>query len=97
VAASRFASRYKRLRAKYFFLLLTLGIAAALACHWLLGLDPDFGLTNLALSIEAAVAMSLFMMLSDQQEAAQRKQLEYLLHLMEAQHAMLKALVEKAA
>jgi hypothetical protein len=89
------AVHYKRLRARYFLAVLALAISAALFCHRLFGFDPDWGVTNLALSIEASVAMSLFMMLADEQEAAQRKQLEYLLHLMEAQHALLRAAAEK--
>ena len=88
------AAAYKRLRAKYFFVGLCTFIITSLAFHWLFGYDSDWGATNLILSIEASVAFSLFLVLADRQEEAQRKQLEYLLHLMEAQHALLKAQTE---
>ena len=95
------AAFYKRFRgSKYFLIALLTFITAALALHFVLGIDPEFGALNLALSIEASVGMSLFMAIADRQDVQQAKQLEYMQHLMEAQLALVEALAaadEKSA
>lgn len=94
---SRAAAAYKRLRAKYFFVGLCTFIGTSVALHLLVGYDADWGITNLVLSMEASVAVSMFMMISDRQEETQRKQAEYMLHLLEAQHALIESAVSNRA
>lgn len=70
-----FAEFYKKFRSgKVFFLTLSLFIAGWIAAHILFGFDSDWGLLNLILSMEASLSMSLFMMLSEQQDAFERSQ-----------------------
>jgi len=45
---------------------------------------PQFGRLNLFLSSEASLSVALLIMANEKQEAAQRKQLEYMMHLMTA-------------
>lgn len=86
-----FAAYYKQFRAgKAFFVLLAAFITIWVIVHSLTGFDAAWGLLNLILSIEASLAMSLFMMLSEkqdrmqqQQDDLQKKQLVYMQHLLE--------------
>lgn len=71
----KFAEFYKKFRSgRAFFLVLSVFIAVWLLLHKLINLDPDYGILNLLLSIEASVSMSLFMMLSERQDELQRQQ-----------------------
>lgn len=45
---------------------------------------PDFGRLNLFLSSEASLSVALLIMANEKQDAAQQKQSEYMLHIMEA-------------
>lgn len=86
-----FAAFYKRFRSgKAFFVALATFITSWVTLHVVGGFDPAWGLLNLILSIEASLAMSLFMMLSEKQDATQQKQdelqakqLVYMQHLLE--------------
>lgn len=81
----RLAEAYSRFRGSRTFLLALCGaIAASVTAHNLLGFDHDWGITNLSLSMEASISVALLIMGNEKQEAAQRKQLTYMLHLMES-------------
>lgn len=82
------ATLYARFRGSVGFLYaLCALIFAAVFCHRFLGYDPDWGLTNLCLSMEASVSVALLIMQEDRQRAAEERQQEKMLHLMEAQAA----------
>lgn len=89
--SEKFATVYKRFRSgRMFFVTLLTFISAWIFLHVFDKFDPDWGLLNLVLSVEAALAMSLFMMLSEKQDEIQRnqdemqqKQLIYMQHLLE--------------
>lgn len=79
------ARSYARFRGttRFLYLLVACLIGIVLA-HDLFGFDPDWGITNLALSMEASVSVALLIMAEDKQDAARRKQLEYMLNIMNA-------------
>ena len=64
-------------------------VATSLSLHWLRGYDPDWGATNLILSIDATIASTIMLMI--QEEGAERmdRMLEALLGMAEAQRDML--------
>lgn len=67
---------YARARGSSFFLVaLMLYIGLSLLAHWWRGYDPDFGATNLGLSMEASIAFGIFVVISDRQDRAHRGQL----------------------
>lgn len=85
------ARLYAAFRASIWFLaLLVVFVSAWIAAHFVFGLDREFGALNLILSIEASLAVTMLIMANQRQDAAQRRQLEYMLHLMEAVAAQLK-------
>lgn len=92
------SAAYKRFRGSRSFLLcLSLFIAIWVGAHFLTGFDDGFGALNLILSAEASLSMAVFMAIQQQiddlqatSDAFQRRQLEYLLELMEGQQAMLR-------
>jgi low affinity Fe/Cu permease len=70
-----FANMYAAFRgSKTFLVALGAFVAMWLMLHWLDGFDSDFALLNTVLSIEAAVAMAFFTMVSDKQNDAQVSQ-----------------------
>ncbi|MDE2468021.1 MAG: hypothetical protein KGL35_04595 [Bradyrhizobium sp.] len=86
----QFAGAYKGFRgSKYFLIALVTFITTWLSLHWTVGFDADFGGINLALSIEASVGMSLFIMTSDRTEQIMLQQLAYIRDLLEAERARL--------
>ncbi|MDE1828223.1 MAG: hypothetical protein KGH65_03630 [Candidatus Micrarchaeota archaeon] len=98
----RFSSAYARFRGSHWFLFaLVISIGLILGLHFWRHIDPDFGATNLALSIESSVSVALLIMYGVEQEM-QRKQeakrwekmLRYMLDMMESNRAMLKQLHE---
>ncbi len=92
----RAASAYKRFRGSSAFVgALSTFVIVWLVTHFATGFDPEWGGLNLILSIESSIGMALFMMVADRQEAFQRKQTEYMLHLLEAQHALIEAAITK--
>lgn len=89
------ASVYARFRASTAFLVvLVLFVASWIAAHLLWGLDSDWGLLNLILSIEASISVALIIMANDRQETIEKKQLTYMQHLMEG---MLRSLEKQKA
>lgn len=88
------ALAYARFRGSFAFVgVLALLMAAALLLHWLFGFDPDWGITNLSLSTEASISVALLIMDTAKQEALQRKQLQYMLTIMEALQVQLRTAV----
>lgn len=85
-----FTDVYAKFRGSTGFLYFLCGsIAGAALAHRFLGFDPDWGITNLSLSMEASISVALLIMANEKQEAAQRRQLEYMLHLLESQQHIL--------
>ena len=92
------SAAYKQFRGRRSFLIcLSLFIAIWVSAHFLTGFDDGFGALNLILSAEASLSMAVFMALQAQVDGIatkaddfQRRQLEYLLELMEGQQAMLR-------
>ncbi|PVX77157.1 DUF1003 domain-containing protein [Paraburkholderia unamae] len=74
---------------KTFLRILILFVVLALVLHHLFGIDPDWGGTNLTLSIEAAIASAVIMMEQKRSGEVQQKQLEAILAMAEAQRDML--------
>lgn len=74
---------YARARASYWFLAVFVGfIAWAFTAHYGFGWDPDWGSTNLFLSIDASVSAIMIIIHNSRAEKYQR-------HLLEAMHALL--------
>ena len=81
----RLEERYARARGSKAFLVgLVAFICFWVTLHFAFGWDHEWGALNTILSSEASIALAFFTMMADKQEAHQRKQLEYMLHLMEA-------------
>lgn len=72
-----------------FLVVLVLFVAAWITLHHLVGLDPDWGLLNLILSIEASFSVALIIMADGKQEERDHKQLAYMQHLLEGIVAVL--------
>ena len=79
-----------------FLILLLIFIGTSLVMHHLLGVDPEFGATNLILSIEASTASAVLMMVAEESADLQRQTVESqgsmlaaLLAIAEAQRDML--------
>lgn len=90
----RFAARYARFRGSLWFVLfLCVFLAGWFAVNlapWTPHFDrPGYGVLNVILSSEASLSVALLIMASERQDEIQRRQLKYLLHLMEANHAVL--------
>lgn len=76
---------------KFFLIVLVLYIVGALVAHTSWAWDPEFGLTNLILSIEASTASAVLMMVAertaaiqDEMAKLQREQMTRLLDISEA-------------
>ncbi|MGH8144314.1 MAG: DUF1003 domain-containing protein [Steroidobacteraceae bacterium] len=90
----RFAEGYANFRGSRLFLLI---LSAFLAIWFVVNLvpglphfdRPDFGVLNVILSAEASLSVALLMAAAERQDEIQRRELEYLLHLIEANHAVL--------
>lgn len=81
---------------KFFLIVLILYIVGALLAHTQLNWDPEFGLTNLLLSIEASTASAVLMMVAERTAATQdemaklqREQMAQLLRLAESNAALM--------
>lgn len=100
MADSGIAATYRKIRGSAAFLwILLIFCATWVTLYFLLAhFDPGLGGYNSILSTEASIGNSLLMMWMQKQDETQRKQLEYLQALMEAQRDTLKELIvyEKA-
>lgn len=81
---------------KIFFVIVSAFITISLSAHVMRHYDVDLGLTNLILSIEATLygivsSMMVKTVMKNQKEAAelQRRQLEYLIEMVQAQRDMM--------
>jgi len=81
---------------KNFLVVLLVFIGTSLILHFLTGIDPEFGATNLILSIEASTASAVLMMVAEESADLQRQTVESqgsmlgaLLAIAEAQRDML--------
>jgi uncharacterized membrane protein len=81
---------------KNFLIILLVFIGTSLLLHFLTGVDPEFGATNLILSIEASTASAVLMMVAEESADLQRqtvdsqgRMLAALLAIAEAQRDML--------
>lgn len=85
------ASRYARFRGSaWFVLFMCVFLAGWFVAEWIdPAFDRGFGILNVILSSEASLSVALLIMANERQDALQRKQVEYLLHLIEANHAVL--------
>ena len=86
------AAGYARFRGSaWFVLFLSAFLAGWFAINllpWTPHFDrPGYGVLNVILSSEASLSVALLIMATDKQDAVQRRQLEYMLHIMEAIHA----------
>lgn len=84
-----------------FLKLLCLFIAASLTFHFAFSYDPEWGMTNMMLSIEATIAGAVMLMVQEESTEMQAKMLTALLALAESakerdaeQLAMMKSLRE---
>lgn len=89
-----FARLYARLRVGKLFLIILCvfcgGWVAWNLLPWTPHFDePGFSRLTLILSVEASIATSVLMASTEKQDELQRKQLVFMLHLMEAIHAQL--------
>jgi hypothetical protein len=64
-------------------------IVSSLTLHWLHGYDPDWGSTNLILSIDATIASTVMLMVQEEGAEMQQRMLEALVSMAEAQRDML--------
>lgn len=98
----KFSSAYARFRGSHWFLwALVISIGTILGLHFWRHVDPNFGVTNLALSIESSVSVALLIMYGVEQELQRTKEaqrwermLKYMLDMMESNREMLKQLHE---
>jgi uncharacterized membrane protein len=91
------SAAYRKFRtSRHFLAVLCTFIGVWVTLHFADGFDPDWGALNLVLSIEASIGMVFFMMVADKQDAFQRKQTEYMLHLLESQKEILRQHIEAA-
>lgn len=98
----KLSSTYARFRGSHWFLwALVISIGAILGLHFWLHVDPNFGATNLALSIESSVSVALLIMYGVEQEFERKreaerweKMLRYMLDMMTSNREMLKQLHE---
>lgn len=56
-------------------------IASSLSLHWLHGYDPEFGATNLILSIDATIASAIMLMIQEEGAALQEEMLKKLVEM----------------
>ncbi|MBR8343087.1 hypothetical protein KDX40_04955 [Burkholderia ambifaria] len=59
-------------------------IATSLSLHWLHGYDPDWGATNLILSIDATIASTIMLMIQEEGAEKMDRMLSALLAMAEA-------------
>lgn len=90
----RLAAAYARWRGSaWFVLFLCLFLTGWFAVNLIPGLPhfdrPGYGVLNVILSSEASLSVALLIMASERNDEIQRRQLKYLLDLMEANHAVL--------
>ncbi|MGH7102907.1 MAG: DUF1003 domain-containing protein [Acetobacteraceae bacterium] len=90
----RFADAYAQFRgSRLFLLILCAFLVFWFGCNLLPYLPhfdrPGFGVLNVILSAEASLSVALLMAAAARQDEVQRRELEYLLHLIEANHAVL--------
>lgn len=57
-----------------FLLILTAYVAGWIGVHYVTGFDPEFGILNMSLSIEASVSLAFFTMIGERQARMQSKQ-----------------------
>ena len=100
---SGLASAYTNLRGSKLFLLSLVSIIVGwIAAHFFLGIDREWGALNLMLSSEASIALAFFTMIAHKQDKNQadvaayhQKQLEYILEIATAVHAIVAELSER--
>lgn len=87
------ASVYARYRGSpWFVLLLAVFLAFWFVAEWIdPSFDHGFGILNVILSGEASLSVALLIMATEKQDEVQRRQLKYMLTIMEATHAALVA------
>ncbi|MGH7056427.1 MAG: DUF1003 domain-containing protein [Acetobacteraceae bacterium] len=83
------AAVYARFRGSaWFVLFLCAFLSGWFALNLVPGLPhfdrPGYGVLNVILSSEASLSVALLIMATEKQDRVQRKQLEYMLHMMEA-------------
>lgn len=90
------AGWYTRIRGSKTFLLGLLSfIGVWVTLHFLFRFDRDWGALNLILSSEASIALAFFTMMSERQEAAQRRLDKHMLRILTAMHKLLKSRIEE--
>lgn len=89
------ADLYARFRGSVAFVcLLSAFLAFWFGLEWIdPAFDRGFGILNVILSSEASLSVALLIMATEKQDAIQKKQLEYTLHLIEAMHAQMVGVV----
>lgn len=80
-----------RVSAGYLWTLLFFCIAWV-TCHFLFGLDKEFGEYNTIMSTETSIVLTLLQRSQDKQMAVQAQQLKYILHLLETMKSLLEEL-----
>lgn len=96
MADNSLAARFVKIRGSYAFIIGILTFAATWAfLRWALPwFDPDWGGYNTIFSTESSLAMAWLTRMSEKFEDFMRDHLEYMKHLLEAQHALLQRAVE---
>jgi uncharacterized membrane protein len=91
------ARTYAALRGSPIFLLvLAAFVTLWLLAHHFLKFDPDFGMLNMCLSIEASVSLAFFTMLGERASQSQNKQAESLASVVNDIKLMSASLIEVA-
>lgn len=91
MAERRFSECYAHFRSsRLFLLLLCVFLAFWFGCNLIPSLPhfdrPGFGVLNVILSVEASLSVALLMAAAERQDEVQRRQLAYMLHVIEATH-----------
>lgn len=68
-------------------------IASSLLLHWLRGYDPDWGGTNLILSIDATIASTIMLMIQEEGAALQEEMLKKLVEMGQHQEKTLRGVL----
>lgn len=91
------ARTYAALRGSPIFLLLLASFVTAwLGAHHIWGFDPEFGMLNMCLSIEASVSLAFFTMVGERQSQTQLKQTEALTSVVNDIKLMSASIIEVA-